>query len=140
MKHPWAKLVVNADGVFKADGTKLRHHTNNIWQTLRIEVDTVNGTVLYKVNGKKVGTFALDAALPTVDNITVGATGGSVYFDDVKLFLTHEYDDYCPIPKPINDDGYDVILNVCSLWREGTHGGWGAVSGLPGRRAGTRIL
>ena len=126
-----AKLVVNADGVFKADGTKLRHHTNNIWQTLRIEADTVNGTVLYKVNGKKVGRFALDAALPTVDNITVGATGGNVYFDDAKVFLTHEYDDYCPVPKPINDDGYDVILNVCSLWREGTHGGWGAVSGLP---------
>ena len=49
-----AKLVVNNDGVLKADGTKLRHHTNNIWQTLRIELDTVNSTVVYKVNGKVV--------------------------------------------------------------------------------------
>ena len=126
-----AKLIVNADGVFKADGTKLRHHTNNIWQTLRIEADTVNGTVLYKVNGKKVGEFALSAALPTVDNITVANTSGTVFFDDVKVFMTHDHDDYCPVPKPITDDGYDVILNVCSLWREGTHFGWGAVSAFP---------
>ena len=49
-----AKLTLDANGVYAPDGTKLRHHTNNIWQTLRIEADTVNGTVLYKVNGKKV--------------------------------------------------------------------------------------
>ncbi|MGN1121887.1 MAG: S-layer homology domain-containing protein, partial [Eubacteriales bacterium] len=126
-----AKLVVNADGVFKADGTKLRHHTNNIWQCLRIEADTTTGTVLYKVNGKKVGEFALDAAALSVDNITVGATGGTVFFDDAQVYLTHEYDDYCPTPVPVTDDGYDVILNICSLWREGTHFGWGAVSGFP---------
>lgn len=126
-----AKLTLDANGVYAPDGTKLRHHTNNIWQTLRIEADTVNGTVLYKVNGKKVGEFALSAALPTVDNITVANTSGTVFFDDVKVFMTHDHDDYCPVPKPITDDGYDVILNVCSLWREGTHFGWGAVSAFP---------
>lgn len=123
-----AKLSLNADGVFAPDGTKLRHHTNNIWQYLRIELDTVNHTVLYKVNGKKVGEFAVDASVATVDNITVGATGGTVYFDDTKVFMTHEYDDYCPVPMPITDDGYEVILNVCSLWREGSHYSWSSVS------------
>ena len=126
-----AKLSLDANGVYAPDGTKLRHHTNNIWQTLRIEADTVNGTVLYKVNGKKVGEFALSAAAQTVDNITVANTSGTVFFDDVKVFMTHDHDDYCPVPKPITDDGYDVLLNVCSLWREGTHFGWGAVSALP---------
>ena len=126
-----AKLVINNDGVFTADGTKLRFHNNNIWQTLRIEADTVNNTVTYKVNGKIVGDGALDAYAATVDNVTIGVTGGTAYFDDVKVFLTHEYDDYCPTPTPITDDGYDVILNICSLWREGTHFGWGAVTGYP---------
>ena len=126
-----AKLVVNADGVFTADGTKLRHHTNNIWQCLRIEADTVTGTVVYKVNGKKVGEAPMDAVAYTVDNIAIGATGGTAYFDDAQVYLTHEYDDYCPTPVPVNDDEYDVILNICSLWREGTHFGWGAVSGFP---------
>ncbi len=124
-----AKLIVNADGIFKADGTKLRHHVNNIWQTLRIEADTVTGKVLYKINGKKVGEYAFDAAASTVDTITFGATGGSVIFDDAVVFLTHEYDDYCPTPKPVGDDDYDTLLNVCNLWHDGT--GWGAVSAYP---------
>ena len=126
-----AKLTLNADGVFKADGTKLRHHVNNLWQCLRIEADTTTGKVLYKVNGKKVGEAPLDAALPTVDNVTFGATGGTVYFDDVTVSLAHEYDDYCPTPVPITDDGYDVWLNICSLWHEGSHSGWGCESAYP---------
>lgn len=124
-----AKLVVNADGIFKADGTKLRHHVNNIWQTLRIEADTVTGKVLYKINGKTVGEYAFDAAASTVDTITFGAASGSVIFDDAVVFLTHEYDDYCPTPKPVGDDGYDTLLNVCNIWHDGT--GWGAVSAYP---------
>jgi len=126
-----AKLTVNNDGVLKADGTKLRHHTNNIWQTLRIELDTVNGTVVYKVNGKIVYEGAADAYAATVDNITVGTTAGTVFFDDVEAYMTHDYDDYCPTPVPVTDDGYDVILNICSLWHEGQHYGWGAISGFP---------
>ncbi|MGN1121063.1 MAG: stalk domain-containing protein, partial [Eubacteriales bacterium] len=113
---------------FKADGTKLRHHTNNIWQCLRMELDTTTGTVLYKINGKKVGEFAVDASVSTVDNIVFGATGGTVYFDDVTVSLTHDYDDYCPAPQPVTDDGYDVWLNICSLWHEGSHSGWGCES------------
>jgi len=126
-----AKLVINNDGVFKADGTKLRHHTNNVWQTLRIELDTVNNTATYKVNGKKVYEGEADAYLNTVDGITAGSTSGSVYLDDVRVYMTHEYDDYCPEPVPVNNDGYDVILNMCSLWHEGQHQGWGAVSAYP---------
>ena len=123
-----AKLVVNNDGVFKADGTKLRHHTNNIWQCLRIEADTVNNKVTYKVNGKIVGEGVLDNYASFVDSVTVGNTSGTVFFDDVTVQMTHTYDDYAPVPQPITDDGYDVILNICSLWREGTHSGWGAES------------
>ncbi len=123
-----ATIKVTDDGIVKADGTKLRHHTNNIWQTLRMEVNTSAGTVLYKVNGKKVGEFAMDAVLGSVDNIVVTADSGTICFDDVEVYLTHEYDDYCPVPVPITDDGYDVILNICSLWREGSHFGWGAIT------------
>ncbi|PWM68898.1 MAG: hypothetical protein DBX61_02860 [Clostridiales bacterium] len=112
---PAAKLTVNADGVFKADGTKLRHHTNNIWQCLRIEADTVSGKVLYKVNGKKVGEFSFDNKVDYIDEVLFESDSGNVYFDDVKLFLEHEYEDYCPKPVPTPDDGYDVILNICSL-------------------------
>ncbi len=126
-----ASFTVNADGIFTADGTKLRHHTNNIWQTLRMEADTTTSKVLYKVNGKKVGEFDFDALAYTVDNVSFACTGGTVFFDDVKVYLTHEYDDYCPTPEPITDDGYDVWMNICSLWHEGSHSGWGMESGYP---------
>ena len=126
-----AKLTVNADGVFKSDGTKLRHHTNNIWQCLRIEADTVSGKILYKVNGKKVGEFSFDNKVDYIDEVLFESDSGNVYFDDVKLFLEHEYEDYCPKPVPTPDDGYDVILNICSLWHEGSHSGWGCESAYP---------
>ena len=126
-----ATLVLNDEGVFNGAGEKLRFHNHNIWQTLRIEADTVNQTVTYKVNGKKVGEGAFNAPAATVDNIVLGVTGGEGLFDDVTVYLTHEYDDYCPVPVPVTDDGYDVILNICSLWREGYHYGWGAVSAYP---------
>ena len=124
-----ATMKINNDGVFKADGTKLRFHNNNIWQTLRIEADTVTGLATYKVNGKVVAeNIAFDKYAETVDAVIFGCDSGKVYFDDVKVYMTHDYDDYCPEPVPVTDDGYDVILNMCSLWREGYHNGWGAVS------------
>jgi len=126
-----AKILINADGVFKGDNEKLRFHNNNIWQTLRIVADTVNNKAEYWVNGKLVGTDSLDVHELAVDNITVASESGKVFFDDVKVFLEHNYDDYCPEPVPVTDDGYNVIINVCSLWHEGTHIGWGAESAYP---------
>lgn len=127
-----ATLKINNDGIFKANGEKLRFHNNNIWQTLRIEADTVTGLVTYKVNGKVVAEgVSFDKYSETVDGVIFGSESGKVYFDDVKVYMTHDYDDYCPTPVPVTDDGYDVILNMCSLWREGYHSGWGAVSAFP---------
>lgn len=125
-----AKVILNKDGVFTAGGEKLRFLNPGIWQTVRMEIDTVNQQVLYRINGKAVGTYPIvtPVAMP-LDGIAVTATAGDVIFDDVTVQMVHDYDDYCPAPVPVGeDDGYDVILNICSLWREGTHSGWGAVS------------
>ena len=126
-----AKILVKHDGIYMSDGTKLRHLTNNIWQTLRLEADTVNGKVLYKINGKNCGKHPADSFQMTVDNIEIGCVSGKVFFDDVLVYMTHEYDDYCPRPVPVNDDGYDVLMNMCSLWREGSHSGWAYISPYP---------
>ncbi len=118
-------------GVFAHDGTLLRHHTNNIWQCVRMELDTVNGKVLIRINGKNTGTLDFGSAKDSVDGIRISCTSGAVYFDDVSVYMTHIYDDYCPEPVPITDDGYNTILNVCSLWHEGSHSGWGCISAYP---------
>ena len=54
-------------GVFAHDGTLLRHHTNNIWQCVRMELDTVNGKVLIRINGKNTGTLDFASAKDSVD-------------------------------------------------------------------------
>ncbi len=124
-----AHIDISADAITAPDGSVLHRHTHNIWQTLRIEADTLTGQAVYKINGKVVGTFAFENAAATVDCVEFGATGGSVYFDDVTVFMTHEYEDYCPEPQPIGDDGYDVWMNMCPLWSNGS--GWGAISAYP---------
>ena len=126
-----AAIEIRDNEIINGGGDSLRRHTNNVWQTLRIEADTANGKALYKVNGKNCGEFPLDAATVTVDGIAVGVTAGTGYLDNIKVFMLHEKDDYCPEPVPAPDTGYNVILNVCSIWRQGTHRGWEAVSAYP---------
>ncbi|MBP3580569.1 MAG: hypothetical protein J6K12_04905, partial [Clostridia bacterium] len=110
-----------------ADGKLLRNYTPGVWQQLRVEADTAKDTALIKINGKKCLTvpFTEDG----IDNIVISAAGtGDFYFDDVKVFNTFEYPDYCPVPVPVNDDEWYSGMSVCSLWREGSHFGWDCVT------------
>ncbi len=126
-----ASIIVEGDKITTADGKELRYHRANMWQTLRIEADTTTGNITYKVNGKTCGTF-YTAGIPTfADSIEITHSSNAaskMYFDDVEVYLTHEYDDYCPTPVPALSDKYDVVLNICSLWHQGQHRGWEAVS------------
>ncbi|MBP3580807.1 MAG: hypothetical protein J6K12_06130, partial [Clostridia bacterium] len=122
-------LAVNAkDGVITtADGTLVRNYNTNVWQQLRVEADTAKDTALVKINGKKCLTvpFTEDG----IDNIVISTAGtGDFYFDDVKVFNTFDYPDYCPVPVPVNDDEWYSGMSVCSLWREGSHFGWDSIS------------
>ncbi len=126
-----SSMTINGDAIYTANGTKLRHHTNNIWQCLRIETNTVKNTTTYKINGKIVGTYANNSKATYADNVTITFApdkDASLTFDDVEVYLTHEYDDYCPEPVPAFSDEYEVMINICSLWRQGYHSGWEAVS------------
>ncbi|MBP3579683.1 MAG: S-layer homology domain-containing protein, partial [Clostridia bacterium] len=110
-----------------ADGKLLRNYTPGVWQQLRVEADTEKGTALIKINGKDCITvpFTEDG----IDNIVISASGsGDFYFDDVRVFNTFEYPDYCPVPVPVNDDEWYSGMSVCSLWREGSHYGWDCIA------------
>ncbi|MBP3581001.1 MAG: hypothetical protein J6K12_07135, partial [Clostridia bacterium] len=122
-------LSINAKNgkITTADGKLVRNYTNNIWQQVRVEADTAKDTALIKINGKKCLTvpFTEDG----IDKIVISAAGtGDFYFDDVKVFNTFEYPDYCPVPIPVNDDEWYSGMSVCSLWREGYHFGWDNIS------------
>jgi len=115
------------DGKITSGGKAVRNYTMGVWQQVRVEADTNKDTALIKINGKACLTvpFTQDA----VDTIEITADGkGIIQFDDVLVFNTYEYPDYCPTPVPVNDDEWSAGMNICSLWREGYHYGWDCIS------------
>ena len=129
-----ASMRLEGGKIYSGTGKELRFHNGDIWQCLRIEANTTTGNVIYKINGKKCGEEYIEGMPKTADNITYtfdADKAAQISIDDAEVYLTHEYDDYCPEPVPALSDKYDVVLNICSLWREGQHWGWEAVSAYP---------
>ncbi len=112
-------------GKLTAGGKELYNLTNNMWYRLRVEADTNAGTAKIWLNGRVVG----EAALASKGAVSSIAVSGSVSVDDIKVYEKFEHEDYAPAPAAkANLDDYLTVLNICSLWRNGTHFGWGVVS------------
>lgn len=114
----------------------LRTHSKNVWQTLRIEADTNTNTALIRLNGKVVSTIAFDNDAEFIDGVKIAFVCdkfATLMFTDLKAFpIPPLPDDYVPepvIPKKKGD--YYVGMNICSLWRTGTHYGWDCITPFP---------
>ena len=115
---------------FYVNGNKIyENYYNDIWYRLRFELDTVTGLADIKVNGRYVANdIAFGDKTTSVDTISVTNSGtGDVLFDNFKVFREIEHDDYVPVPVPLKDE-YNIGMNVCSLWQNGTHGGWSCIT------------
>ncbi len=105
----------------------LRKYTPGVWQLIRVEVDTAAKTALIKINGKETKTLPYNE--DGFDGIEIIARGnGDFWFDDVAVYNTYDYADYCPEPVPVNDDEWYAGMSICSLWQEGSHAGWDHIS------------
>lgn len=114
-------------------GCALRKHHINVWQTLRIYADTDKGTATIWLNGKKTKTVDFENSAKYLDNfkITYEAYEDSkLMFSDILLWVKpQEPADYVPRPVvPKKKNGHIVGMNICSLWREGSHMGWDCIS------------
>jgi len=121
------------EALFNTDGSFLRSHQRNVWQTLRVYADTNNGTANIWLNGKQTQTvkFAVPAAFLDNFQITYEAYEDSaLMFSDFRLWIQPEEPaDYVPAPVVPKKKGNHVVgMNVCSLWREGAHYGWDCIS------------
>ena len=121
--------------IYTKDGA-LRSHSKNVWQTLRIEADTNSHTALIRLNGKAVTTVNFDNYAEYISGMKIEfecEKALEMQFADIKAFVIPPYPaDYVPepiIPKKKGD--YYVGMNICSLWREGTHYGWDCITPFP---------
>ncbi len=128
------RVVTNGNRFETVGGTLLREYRDNIWQCIRLEADTASQTVLVRIDGKTIGEYPFDNAVAYFDNIEIGATPTEdtvLSIDDITVYTQHDYDDYVPTPVPAVSDGYDIGIQVCSLWRNGYHSGWDTISNFP---------
>lgn len=114
----------------------LRVHSPNVWQTLRIEADTNTNTALVRLNGKVCSIISFDNDAEYIDAVKIALVCDKaleLQFSDLKAFVIPPYPaDYVPepvIPKKKGD--YYVGMNICSLWREGSHYGWDCITPFP---------
>ncbi len=114
-------------------GGSLRRHSKNVWQTLRLEADTASKTLLVRLNGKAVTTLAFETDAKTIDGIKISfeaENDTSLQFTELKAFpIPPLPSDYVPEPVlPKKKGDYYVGMNICSLWRSGTHYGWDCIT------------
>ncbi len=129
--------LTTTGGEFVApDGTTVKYVTQNLWHIVRFEADTATGKVLVKINGKKVDTYDFSTPATSIDGYRISYdttdTAATMLVDDLTAFVKTEHADYPTKPvKPAGEDNYLVGINVCSLWREGSHHGWEDMTAYP---------
>lgn len=102
----------------------------NLWYRVRLELDTDTQTIFIRVNGRDRGTYDFAEAVTSVNNFAVSNFSETpAGFDNFKLFKYIDHEDYVPEPVvPEGADDYKIGMNVCSLWRNGTHYGWSCIT------------
>ena len=125
--------------LLSVEGTDLLLNGQNIyscydglWYRLRFELDFFTESILAKVNGRKVAVVPFWDSASGIASIRIANQGqNALQADDIKIFRTYneKRSDYVPVPViPADPKGYNVGINVCSLWQEGTHWGWATVT------------
>ncbi|MBQ9922839.1 MAG: hypothetical protein IJO52_11660, partial [Clostridia bacterium] len=119
--------IESKGGKLISGGKELYNLTKNMWYRLRVEADTAGGTADILLNGRSIGVVNLKENAP-VSSLTF-TSSGRLTVDNVFVYELHEYSDYVPKPETrVNLDDFIVGLNICSLWRNGTHYGWACIS------------
>lgn len=121
------------NGYFYVGNKKLKSFTKNIWQDLRVEINTETGKALIRINSQTVETdMAFNAAY--IDGVKYTFTpqmDAVMWFDDLEIQCREEQDDYVPEPVVAKSD-YRIGMYSCYLWRDAVSGeGWDSVSSFP---------
>lgn len=102
--------------------------SDKLWHKMRIEANTATQSVVFKVNAKVLATIPFENSVNFVNEIVFTNTGANqALIDDIKVYNLVDYNVPAPvIPAGAND--YIIGINICSLWVNGEHWGWGCVT------------
>ena len=116
-------IYVNGEKVYE-------NYVQNLWYRFAVDVRTLDNKADVWVNGRKVAEVDLLEKTTSIDNISfANASENSLSVERVLVFEKIKHDDYVPVPvKPAGEEDHIVGMNICSLWRNGTHFGWSCVS------------
>ncbi len=111
---------------FYANGQLVyENYVPQLWYRLRLEANLAGDEAVIWLNGRKIATVPLLAETGYIDTVAMSnAHASPVKYDEVRLFEKILHEDYVPAPVRPKGEEYMVGLNVCPLWKEGTHFGW----------------
>ena len=116
---------------FYANGQLVyEEYVKNLWYRVRLEARLEEDLAVIWLNGRKIGEVPLAVSTKWVDEVSLRTPeGAAVCYDEVRVSEKILHDDYVPAPvRPAGEEDYIVGMNICSLWREGTHYGWNCIS------------
>lgn len=117
-------MKTKAQGVLTDTQEQLQ---NNMWHLIRVEADVATQKAVIKVHTKQVATVDFLTRTSYVDGVLFDntASAGYVELDDIMVYNLVDYD----VPEPqVVHDNYNIGINVCSLWANGSHWGWATIT------------
>ena len=117
-------MKTKAQGVLTETQEQLQ---NNMWHLIRVEADMATQKAVIKVHTKQVATVDFLTRTSYVDSVLFDntASAGYVELDDIMVYNLVDYD--VPAPQVVKDQ-YNIGINVCSLWANGSHWGWATIT------------
>ncbi len=121
----------NDEKNFYINGVKVyENYYHNMWYRIRLELDTENMKILFKLNDRKITEVPFAINTTSVDEMNFenkSSTTATVYLFQVFRKIYH--DDYVPVPQiPEGADDYTIGINYCPIWPNGEHFGWSCIS------------
>lgn len=105
-------------------------YMKNIWYRFKLTADLENGTMDIDLNYiPRVQGIALKSDVKSWDALQLSTSGVTTKFDTIYLKqFVPEPDDYCPEPEPAINPNYQLGMQFCPMWKNGSHVGWDGVN------------
>ncbi|MHB1484417.1 MAG: glycoside hydrolase family 71/99 protein [Saccharofermentanales bacterium] len=105
----------------------------NVWYRYKIIYSASGGSAVVETNGFQAAAGKVSAGFASgvfnkIEFATSEASRGITMLDNIYI-KPDVAERTVPVPKPLDTGKYILNMQVCNLWREGSHLGWQAFDG-----------